>query len=100
MSEATINSIVMIATGEYSDYCTTPYKVLKPFTFREAHALYLSLVPFDRDHAYHDADSFVGWLNEHGYIEDFPCHEMHLGSYGELSIEGDMADILFEPEKK
>ena len=44
----TINSIVMIATGEYSDYCTTPYRVLKPFTFREAHALFITAVPKNR----------------------------------------------------
>ena len=93
----TINSIVMIATGDCSDYCTTPHRVLKPFTFREAHALFITAVPKNR-YGGHGPDVFVGWLNEQGYIEDFPCHTMHVGSYNRMNIECDMADVLFEPE--
>lgn len=91
------NSIVMIATGEYSDYCTTPYKVTKPFTFRELAAQFISTTPTDKWGAHRPCE-FVGWLAQHGYIEDYPCHEMNVGSYGELSVDGDMADVLFAPE--
>lgn len=97
--EETINSIVMIATGEYSDYSTTPYRVLKPFTFREAHALFIANVP-NNWYGCHEPDKFVGWLAENGYIEDFLCHEMHIGSYGEVDIECEMADVLFKPQNK
>lgn len=90
------NDIVMIATEEYSDYCTTPYKVLKPFTFREAHALFLSLQPAGRD-CYGDLYNFTDWLRQQGYIQHHSYYEMHIGSYGELKIEGQIADVLFEP---
>lgn len=34
--EQMITSLVLLATGEYSDYRTEPFRVLKPFTMRAA----------------------------------------------------------------
>ena len=97
MTEQIKNYIVMIATGEYSDFCTTPYRVLKPFTFREAEVLFRGHCKKSNKPERLGPGRFEGWLASNGYIEDYPCHEVHIGSYGELRVQGDVADVLFEP---
>lgn len=98
--------IVMIATGEYSDHCTTPYRVLKPFTFAEAAEKFKAQFVPEPPRQYGQRPSqFEAWLASNGYIEDMAVHEVHIGSYGQLAFdkpdvdlgEADMAQIRFAP---
>jgi hypothetical protein len=92
--------IVLIATGEYSDYCTSPFRVMKPFTFKEAAQKFeVEFVPeYEWERA--NPDAFVGWLNKNGYIADIPeIEEYHVGCYGRLDVSGALADVVFEPKE-
>lgn len=94
---------ILIATGEYSDYALTAYRVLKPFTLLEA---YKQFEPTWVKPAYHyrndpGQDDFIAWLNKEGYIQDADdLLEVHVGCYGDLEIDEAQANILFCPKGK
>jgi hypothetical protein len=90
---------VLIATGEYSDYCTTPYRVLRPFTFMEAAELFKQeWKPENGWKSRPSPDDFVAWLAARGYIEDAPeLLEIHVGSYNDLEITSDLGRVELQP---
>jgi len=95
MSERT--DIVMIATGEYSDYATTPYKVLRPFTFAEAFKECVAQFKPDKwqdDDASPRPEQFESWLVTQGYIEQLDAYEVHVGSYGKAEFSENGAEML------
>lgn len=82
--------VLLIASGEYSDYQNCGYKVCKPFTFDEAHAEFKAT-------ASGYLEEFTGWLVRNGYIELLEIHEVHIGSYGRLEISEELGSIQFKP---
>lgn len=96
--------IVMLATGEYSNYATTPYKVMKPFTMQGAFAEFSA--SFDpkakgRDFWCRDNDpapeEFQAWLVTAGYLEELNVHEVHIGSYARAEFKRNYDSILTVP---
>lgn len=84
--------ILLIATGEYSDYENSAFKVLKPFTFGEM------LEKYKKSKAgANGPQGFVAWLSRRGYIEDLPVHEIHVGSYGRTELDEETTAIQFRP---
>jgi hypothetical protein len=88
---------VLLASGEYSDYQTAAFKVLKPFTMREATVLFRK----DRARVEPMLDrgpfTFIEWLCAKGYVEDADIIEVHTGSYGELRLDVKTLDFQFTP---
>lgn len=81
-------TILVMETGEYSDYTFTgPFRVLRDFDqggAAEQHKAQWMPEPDGwRDEP--DTDSFIGWLNREGFIEEIDgVVSWHIGSYGRL----------------
>jgi hypothetical protein len=103
--------VICFSEGEYSDYgLMGHFKVLKRFDPKVQLTKYLDSDPgvrdifeyFDRSSnpirrlpepvkvgtypVEHSSDGFQAYLIRNGYVEDFNVTEIHLGSYGRLSI--------------
>lgn len=93
--------ILLLATGCYSDYSNAAFKVLKPFTMRQAYDEFRAQwTPTERYGCLQEKpnnDDFSAWLNKAGYIEDLPVYEVHIGDYGGIDISKDMLDVQFSP---
>lgn len=98
-------SIVMMSQGEWSDYQTQPFRVLKPFKLAPLLDLYrVQLVPNAEKGLVSKPtpDGFIAWLAKHGYVEDLELHELHLGDfYGGLYIEDqeELLNVEFTPAR-
>lgn len=95
---------VLIASGCYSDYQTTAYRVLKPFSFEAAAQEYRAQFVSGKEAPYDiepSPDGFVAWLNRAGYVEDASeIQEVHVGQYGELDLSGELLSTIFTPRPK
>lgn len=84
-----VGEIVVLETGEYSDRgWHGPFRVLKDFDMREAVAQCVAehkpAHEWDKQPSPYD---LAPWLQKSGFIEDIPCRTLHVGSYGEISLE-------------
>ena len=93
--------ILLLANGRYSDYSNAAFKVLKPFTMRQAYeefrAQWNPTERYGHLRETPDHEDFSAWLNKAGYIEDLPVYEVHIGSYGDIEISASMLDVQFAP---
>ncbi len=97
--QQTVNrQYVLIATGEYSDYSLTAFRILKPFTFKEAYReLLKQFIPDDWKED-PTTEDFIAFLNKAGYIEDADeLIEFHIGSYGWVKMDEEQINILCVP---
>ena len=66
--------ILLLANGSYSDYSNAAFKVLKPFTMRQAYEEFRAQwTPTERYGHLREKPArgdFSAWLNKAGYIED------------------------------
>lgn len=95
-------SLLILSTGEYSDYnYHGPFKVLKGFSRAAAAEAFVIAWPqyrtdvntargwqqFDEDDG-PDPSAFMDWLIKEGWIEALDCPEWHVGSYSRFSPKG------------
>lgn len=89
---------VLIATGEYSNRVSTPFRVLKPFTFADALAKYKAAWTKTGWREEPDPDGFVAWLALNRYIEDTDqIFGVHVGSYSRAEVDPAVGSIVFKP---
>jgi hypothetical protein len=78
--------LLLISTGEYSDYSFSgPFRVMKQIRFNRnlLDELRKDWVP-DFEGQKFSPHQICGSLNALGYIEDEPAFELHVGSYGRV----------------
>lgn len=79
-------AVLMLSTGEYSDYSFSgPFRVLKPLTFNAA---LLAELKADWKPEYEwdkfSCSAVAGRLATLGYVEDMEATEIHVGSYDDV----------------
>jgi hypothetical protein len=89
---------LVLETGEYSDYTFHgPFRVLRDFDQAEAVEQHKAAWRCDPEKSWDDkpdTNSFIGWLNREGMIEDIPgVVSWHIGNY--MSLE---PEIAIEPK--
>lgn len=104
----TRTDILLIATGEYSDYSNSAFKVLKPFNLGEVFDIFIAEHPekqTDRKDFRGNPVTirpspgmFIAWLNERGYVEDLDIHEVHVGLYSTVAIDEYQRPLNFAPK--
>lgn len=95
--------MLLLAEGEYSDYQTSPYVVLKPFTMREAFDEFNRSKPPKSDGLYQPGrgpGDFIAFLAARGYVANADIVEVHCGTYGCAELSDDALDMRFEPSTK
>lgn len=79
---------VLLSEGEWSDYeVKFLAKALKDFTMEELRSKYFEKYPEQIPYNRADLDKFSFYLVEAGFIEEVPCVELYLGTWGELKLE-------------
>lgn len=85
-----VGEILVLESGEYSDKSWHgPFRVLKDFKLREAAEQMRSEFKPTCDSEVPDPWGLIGWLTQHGYIEDIEHLSAHIGSYGQLEIDSE-----------
>jgi hypothetical protein len=78
-------TLVLLTSGEYSDYDLKAIgratQDIDPEGLRQE---WFSMHPEQADQYSAEFYAFVAWLAKSGLIEEMPCVELHLGSYGNL----------------
>ncbi len=82
--------LVIISTGEYSDYSLQGlFKIMAPFEFEAKKTEFLNKFP-ELVESYSALDKFLPWLVAEGLIEDHSFTEWHLGSYSTIDPQKGM----------
>ena len=94
--------LVAFSTGEYSDYQTTTYRVLKPFTLGDIFSKFEAAQPQQAVYLYDQRiNTFIPWLIQEGYVEDADIMEVHLGNYGlDIRLSDAQKTFGFSPIKR
>lgn len=95
---------ILIATGSYSDYQNTLFRVLKPFNMQEILDEFKSTDEFKNiEYLFLQPECFKTYLQSQGYIENVSveCQEIHIDndycSEDEGIVLSDNANQTFNP---
>lgn len=96
------NDLIAFSTGEYSDYQTQTYRVLKAFNLKTVMQEFDQCNPAECVSPYDGRrHEVVPWLIKEGYIEDADIIEVHLGSYFlDVRISEEVQEFEFKPGSK
>lgn len=100
--DTTTSGYVLLSTGEYSDYSLTAYRVLKPFKIADVYAELMKVWIKD-PYGFEDTptqEEFIAFAIKEEYLQDADeLQEIHIGCYGNLKIDEDLANTTFFPRK-
>lgn len=85
------DELLMLSTEEYSDQeHAGPFKVLRDFDLHEVAA---TVEKLPSTHGWRDKagpEDVIDYLTREGFIAEVSCKKVHLGSYGDIHLTGDV----------
>ena len=84
--------LLMLSTEEYSDQCHSgPFEILKDFDISEVAKKVSEMQPLQ--HTWRNKNGpndVIKYLIDQSFIKEVPCKSVHLGSYGDIVLSGDL----------
>jgi hypothetical protein len=85
------DELLMLSSEEYSDQCHAgPFKVLIDFNISEIAEIVKEQLSKHKWKNKTGPDDVIDYLKDGGFIVEIPCKQIHLGSYGDIDLSGDL----------